>query len=57
MDGKTKAIKATFMTPQIHVRTGVRSGDALAKCQKEVAQLDKHYQNLLADARQRGISV
>ena len=47
----------TSQAPQIHVRTGIRSGNAAEKCQREVADLKKHYNQLLAEARQRGISV
>lgn len=49
--------KATPSTTQIHVRTGIRSGNAAEKCQQEVADLKKHYNQLMAEARQRGISI
>jgi hypothetical protein len=57
METKTISGQLTPQAPQIHVRTGIRSGDALEKCQDEVAGLKKHYQQLLTEARQQGIPV
>lgn len=57
MEDKTTFTHGFSNAPQIHVRTGIRSGNVLDKCQQEVADLEKHYQQLRAEARQRGITV
>ena len=38
-------------SPLLRVRTGVRSGDELSACKKEVKQLDRQYKELVAEAR------
>ena len=57
MKNKTSSTKAAIATPQIQVRTGMRSGDAVAKCQRELDRLENRYQQLSTQARQRGIAV
>jgi hypothetical protein len=57
MNDHTNSNRTISPGPQFHVRTGLRSGNALDKCQQEVAGLQKHYQQLSAEAHQRGISV
>lgn len=44
-------------TTQLKVRTGLQSGNYLDKCLAQVEQLNDRYQQLLADARRRGLSV
>ena len=44
-------------TTQLKVRTGLKSGNYLDKCLAQVEQLNDRYQQLLADARRRGLSV
>ena len=48
---------ASTRPPLLRVRTGLRSGDELSACKKEVKQLNQQYKELVAEARARQIPV
>jgi len=52
---KHRRIFDPMTPPLLRVRTGLRSGDELSACKKEVKQLDRQYKSLVAEARARQI--
>ena len=57
MENSIKITRAVTGRPQFQVRTGLRSGNVLDKCQRDVAELKQRYQELLNEARRRGFHV
>ncbi len=54
----TRAFPSTLSpAPQLRVRTDLRAGDPVAKCQNELEKLQKHYKELLAEAQRRGFLI